>query len=183
MMVGETANWRLMFLFGVLGILSLVLMRRGVPESPRWLLLKNRVSEARTIIEQIEAAVKNNDFVLKASSSETTEMEPAQRRENKSLGQHLSTIFWIIVSALRQQTKKFVVSSLLIFSQALFFNLVYYQYPDILANEFGLSQSDISLYMLPLAVASFVSTLFIGPSFDKIGRRKLLLFTCTLSPI
>jgi len=30
-------------------------------------------------------------------------------------------------------TKKFVVSFTLIFVQALFFNLVYYQYPDILA--------------------------------------------------
>lgn len=76
MIVGKTAKWRLMFLFGVFGIFSLVLMRRGVPESPRWLLLKNRVSESRTIIEQIEAAVKNNDFILKAASSETLEMEP-----------------------------------------------------------------------------------------------------------
>jgi MFS family permease len=32
--------------------------------------------------------------------------------------------------------------------------------------------------MLPLAFASFVSTLFIGPFFDKVGRRKLLLLTC-----
>lgn len=32
--------------------------------------------------------------------------------------------------------------------------------------------------MLPLSIMSFVSTLFIGPYFDKIGRRKLLLFTC-----
>lgn len=53
----------------------------------------------------------------------------------------MSIIFWIIVTAMRKQKKKFIVSSLLIFSQALFFNLVYYQYPDILANEFGLSQS------------------------------------------
>lgn len=68
-------------------------------------------------------------------------MEPVLRREEKSVGQHLSAIFWIIVSAMRTQTKKFIVSSLLIFSQALFFNLVYYQYPDILANEFELSQS------------------------------------------
>lgn len=80
MIVGETANWRLMFLFGVIGIFSLVLMRRGVPESPRWLLIKNRISESRIIIEQIEVAVKNNDFILKAASSETIEMEPVQKR-------------------------------------------------------------------------------------------------------
>lgn len=69
---------------------------------------------------------------------------------------------------------------MLIFTQALFFNLVYYQYPDILANQFGLDQAEISLYMLPLSVTSFISTLIIGPYFDKVGRRKLLLLTCTL---
>lgn len=36
-----------MFLFGVVGILSLVLMRKGVPESPRWLLSKNKPIEAK----------------------------------------------------------------------------------------------------------------------------------------
>jgi MFS family permease len=42
--VGETSNWRYMFLFGLFGIISLLFMRRSVPESPRWLLLKNRAN-------------------------------------------------------------------------------------------------------------------------------------------
>jgi hypothetical protein len=32
--------------------------------------------------------------------------------------------------------------------------------------------------MLPLSLSSFASTLLIGPLFDKIGRRELLLVTC-----
>jgi len=43
-----------MFLFGWVGIISLFLMRRSVPESPRWLILKNRVEEAGDIIRAIE---------------------------------------------------------------------------------------------------------------------------------
>lgn len=70
------------------------------------------------------------------------------------------------------------MSFTLIFTQAFFFNLVYYQYPDILANQFKLDQSQVSMYMLPLAIMSFISTLLIGPLFDKIGRKKLLLITC-----
>ena len=77
-------------------------------------------------------------------------------------------------------TRKFIVAFNLIFTQALFFNLVYYQYPDILASQFGLNQSQISLYMLPLSVVSFVSTLIVGPFFDRVARRKLLLLTFTL---
>lgn len=40
--VGDTSEWRLMFLIGLFGIFSLFLMRKNVPESPRWLLAKNR---------------------------------------------------------------------------------------------------------------------------------------------
>ena len=65
MAVGETTNWRYMFLFGVLGILSLLIMRRTVPESPRWLLLKNRFGESEQIIVQIEYDVKNDKFLFK----------------------------------------------------------------------------------------------------------------------
>lgn len=32
--------------------------------------------------------------------------------------------------------------------------------------------------MLPLSLSSFVSTLIVGPLFDKIGRNILLLITC-----
>lgn len=78
---------------------------------------------------------------------------------------------------------KFVVSFSLIFTQAVFFNLVYYQYPDILKNQYTLTQSQISLYMLPIAIMTFLSTILIGPFFDTIGRKIMLLITCTLSMI
>lgn len=57
------------------------------------------------------------------------------------------------------------------FSQAFFFNLVYYKFPATLENKFHLSQDKISEYMLPLSLSSFISTLIIGPLFDKIGRK------------
>lgn len=84
----------------------------------------------------------------------------------------------LFYEAFTNHTIKFIVSFTLIFTQAFFFNLVYYQYPDILAKDYQLTQSEVSMYMLPLSIMSFASTLVIGPFFDKIGRRKLLLLTC-----
>ena len=75
-------------------------------------------------------------------------------------------------------TKKFIVSFTLIFSQAFFFNLVYYQFPEVLATNFKLDQEEISMYMLPLTITCFISTIVVGPYFDKIGRKVLLLLTC-----
>ncbi len=183
MAVGETDSWRNMFLLGVVGILSLLLMRRGVPESPRWLITKNRHGEAQKIIEQIEFAVQNREVTLR-EEGETTEMGGIPRRqEDKTTREYCVEIVRIIWFALRRHTRKFMVAFTLIFTQALFFNLVYYQYPDILANQFGLDQSQVSLYMLPLSVISFASTLIVGPFFDRVGRRKLLLLTCIESAI
>ncbi|MGE2713278.1 MFS transporter [Mycolicibacterium litorale] len=45
--------WRVMLASGaVLGVI-VVLMRRGIPESPRWLASKGRFEEARSVVEQV----------------------------------------------------------------------------------------------------------------------------------
>lgn len=66
------------------------------------------------------------------------------------------------------------------FTQAFFFNLVYYKFPATLEKVYRLSQDQIGFYMLPLSLSSFVSALIVGPLFDKIGRKQLLLITCKL---
>lgn len=98
--------------------------------------------------------------------------------QGKGVKGYCIEIMVLLKEGVIKHTKKFVVSFSLIFTQALFFNLIYYQYPSILANQFHLSQEELSLYMLPLSIVSFISTVVVGPFFDKIGRRKLLLTTC-----
>jgi MFS family permease len=89
MAVGETENWRSMFLLGIFGILSLILMRRGVPESPRWLIAKNKHDQAQRIIEQIEYAVENREVTLREEVGESmAAMGVQQREEEKSVGDY-----------------------------------------------------------------------------------------------
>lgn len=64
MLVGNTEHWRIMFLFGWIGIFALIIMRRNMPESPRWLILKKRQEEAIKIIDNIESTVKKGNFLL-----------------------------------------------------------------------------------------------------------------------
>ncbi len=90
----------------------------------------------------------------------------------------ISSIILTIFQAIKKYKTRFFLAFLLMFTQAFFFNLVYYKFPATLENVYKLSQDQIGLYMLPLALSSFVSTLVIGPLFDKIGRRQLLLVTC-----
>ncbi|GAA4555361.1 MFS transporter [Pseudonocardia xishanensis] len=49
------AGWRWMFLLGGLGALICWLMRRGLPESPRWLASVGRAEEADAVVRRFEA--------------------------------------------------------------------------------------------------------------------------------
>lgn len=51
--IGETDKWRYLFAVGLIGLVGLVFIRRNIPESPRWLILKNRKMEAQNIVSGI----------------------------------------------------------------------------------------------------------------------------------
>ena len=52
------AGWRWVMIIGALGALIVWRLRRGIPESPRWLEQRGRVAQAEAVVAQLEAQVE-----------------------------------------------------------------------------------------------------------------------------
>ncbi len=63
-LVPVEVGWRLVFGLGALLGLVILLVRRDVPESPRWVLMHGFVGEARATMELIESRVREGGAVV-----------------------------------------------------------------------------------------------------------------------
>ena len=90
-------------------------------------------------MNSIVLAIDEKKFMLKREDADIKRNRTKAHSEKGCWG-YCSEILFLLLEGITKHTKKFIVSFSLIFTQALFFNLVYYQYPSILTNTFGLSQ-------------------------------------------
>lgn len=51
-------GWRILFLIGALGGVTILFMRRNLPHSPRWLMTQGRVDEAEEVVAEAEVSAR-----------------------------------------------------------------------------------------------------------------------------
>jgi MFS family permease len=166
-------GWRLGFAIGgVLG-LSILLLRRFVPESPRWLVthLKQREAEetVRTIEAQVEAATSRK---LPAPDG-TLEVHPRE-----AFGLEL-----IFSSMLGKYRSRSILALALMIAQSVLYHSVFFTFGLVLSHFYGVPEQRVGFYLLPLAVGNFCGPLVLGHFFDTIGRRKMIAGTFGVSGI
>src|ERR1700760_1402965 len=74
------SGWRILFLIGALGGVTILFMRRGLPASPRWLVSQGRTEEAEEIVETAgETALENIDGDRLPEPEPVPDEAPAER--------------------------------------------------------------------------------------------------------
>jgi MFS family permease len=154
-------GWRLSFaLGGILGI-AVLLIRRYVPESPRWLLTHGRHEEAERVVEQIESEVRTET----GRELPPVYGSPIVVEQRKSIG------FGLIARAMfKMYPKRTVLGLALMISQAFLYNAIFFTYALILADFYGVPSGSIGYYIFPFAVGNVLGPWLLGPLFDRIGR-------------
>jgi len=167
-------GWRFAFIIGgVLGCIVL-LLRRFLPESPRWLMTHGQPEEAERVVREIEARV----------ARETGQPLPPVPPQALRLRSDVSSWFGVGTRALfTEYRRRAVLGIALMAAQAFCYNAVFFTYALILTRFYGVASASIGWFMLPFAAGNFAGPLLLGRLFDTIGRKPMITATYALSGV
>jgi len=157
-------GWRLAFGIGAVFGLVVLLVRRNVPESPRWLFIHGREEEAERIVDEIERGV--TDHTGEQLSEPDRALTIHQRR---SIG-----IREIAHVAFTRYPKRAVLGLALFVGQAFLYNAVTFNLGTLLNSFYGVASGIVPAFFVIWAAGNFAGPLLLGRLFDTVGRKPMI---------
>ncbi len=162
------------FFIGPLLGLSIIWLRRHIPESPRWLLTHGRGDEAERTVDEIEERVRRE-------GGEIPEVDESKAILVKAEDRMGAKVLWDVF--VHRYGRRTVLGLTMMVTQSFLYNAIFFTYALVLTNFYGISKANTSLYFLPFALGNLLGPLLLGHFFDTIGRRKMIFGTYTIAGV
>ncbi|MFE9998355.1 MFS transporter [Streptomyces avermitilis] len=164
-------GWRLTFALGVVLGLVILLVRRHVPESPRWQFIHGRGEDAEALVSSVEREIEQEKGEpLPHAESEIT----IEQRKSVGFGLIAKTVFG-------RYPKRAVLGLALFIGQAFLYNAITFGFGAILTTFYDVPTGGTGYYFAVIAAGNFIGPLLLGKLFDTVGRRIMIASTYLLS--
>jgi MFS transporter, SP family, sugar:H+ symporter len=155
------AAWRWMFWMQVIPATFYLLTLLFIPESPRYLVLKGRVADAKNVLTRLFGADGAEAKVREIQGSLATDRKPSLADLKNPASGRWRRIVWVGIG-------------LAVFQQLVGINVVFY-YGAVLWQSVGFAESDALRINVLTGALSILACLAAVSLVDRIGRRPLLL--------
>jgi MFS family permease len=164
-------GWRLAFAMGVVLGLVILLVRRNVPESPRWMFIHGHDKKAHELVGGIEREVEAETGKRLAEPRDSLEIHP-----RKTIG-----FVTIARTMFRDYPRRSVLGLSLFIGQAFLYNAITFGFAQILETFFKIPPNNTGYYYAMIAAGNLLGPLLLARLFDTVGRKPMITGTYVIS--
>jgi sugar porter (SP) family MFS transporter len=150
-----------MFLAMVVPATIYGLMALTIPESPRYLIAKHRIPEAKEILTGLLGPTNIDAKIARIRESMEREKEPSWQDLKVPATGKIATIVWVGLA-------------LSVFQQFVGINVIFY-YSNVLWEAVGFTEAQSFVITVISATINILTTLIAIATIDRIGRKPLLI--------